>query len=499
MTTPRSIHRPELHVTPEVGVLDAPAGALLDRDTWHLFVQFRPRVDKPARWGHIMGAENPFEWEFCDDVLAPEGDEVMVRAGSVVADGQALNIYYTSVRKSGPNQDTAIGLARIEDVNSIGHEVADDPSFVDPNVERVGIIIDDMGDYENFRSPCVVPDWISQDDRDEGHEGWLMLAVTGSSDHPVPVMLRSDDGRTWEFLGPWKIEGTSGLEDIERVVSPRIVRLRDEVDNRIYDVVLVTCEQDGVDISGYLVGRFEGNSFQVTTPFTSIDQGHDFVRPRNTNVTPGTVPTGQRYERAMIFGLLNGIGRFDDPTLHLSLRAEGWANCLSFPRLITLQGGKIYQTPPPGLTDAIADTKHAAAWIGLCDVPEGSALKVEILDGADRVCATVTHRGDTLTLDRSMNPHHRDEGPLDEPAVATLEEGDTDSLSIFVDGSTVEVFADGGMVAMASRVYFDGGTPRFEVEESGEARILRAFQHFPHDFSSAGLPEDFGEYEGPVR
>ena len=38
--TPDHYHRPELHITAEEGVLFAPAGVLLDGNTWHVFHQY---------------------------------------------------------------------------------------------------------------------------------------------------------------------------------------------------------------------------------------------------------------------------------------------------------------------------------------------------------------------------------------------------------------------------------------------------------------------------
>ena len=48
------IHRPELHITPERGVLDAPAGVLLDGNDWHVFYQYRPEVPGPALGSNAM-------------------------------------------------------------------------------------------------------------------------------------------------------------------------------------------------------------------------------------------------------------------------------------------------------------------------------------------------------------------------------------------------------------------------------------------------------------
>ncbi|GAB3696912.1 GH32 C-terminal domain-containing protein [Corynebacterium nasicanis] len=465
-----SSYRPELHVAPESGVLDAPAGVLLDGDTWHLFHQYRPAPSDPARWAHAVSRSGPFDWEICDDPLVPAGGETALRAGAVVAAGRGLDMYFTSVTAAG----TSIQVAHLDELGE-DCPVSDDEFAVDERVRRTGDVVSDRDGHVRFRSPCVVPDWESADDRHAGHEGWLMLCVTGSGEAPVPVVLTSPDGRSWDFIGELSYAGDPGFDASAIVVGPRIIRLRDEVDGNIYDVLLITLEDAGVDISGYLVGTLRDAEFTVRTPFTRLDHGHDFTRPRNTNVTPGTVKPAKRYLQSVIFGLLNGIGRQDDPVEHLSLTTEGWANCLSLPRVVTLQGARVFQTPPAGLPDAISQSAAARSWTGLCEIPAGSSLTATLLDAAGHPAATVTHTGTQLIIDRSMNPHHRG----DPVAAADLAEGESDSLSLFVDGSTVEVFADGGAVTMASRVYIDGGCSEIRVEVSGAAEVGQYWSRGP--------------------
>lgn len=481
-------------------MLDAPAGALLDGDTWHIFHQYRPTSDAPSRIAHQVSEDNPFEWEVCEDVIAPSGEETLVRAGSALVIDDRVHLYFTSVTDSG----TSVHLARIDDLDATTQDVSDDPSSVDRHVHRVGQVVGDRDGFANFRSPCVVPDWVTDEDRGEGHSGWLMLAVTGEQDKPQLVLLASPDGEEWKVAGPLRFSGKSGLDEEKPLVSPRLIRLRDEVDGEIYDILMVTVENEGIDISGFLVGSLHEGTFKVRTPFSRIDFGHDFSRPRITNPTPGTLEEGQRYREGGLFGLMNGIGRFDNANTHLSLADEGWANALTLPRLITLQDGLIYQTPPAGLPDQIADTAGAASWTGLCEIPTGSSLTVELIDATGNVAAVITHQGDILSLDRSMNSRHTG----DHVAQAPLTDLDTDSLSIFVDGSTVEVFADSGAIAMASRVYIHGGCHEFRARTEGEAEILRSYERFPRNFDSSSLPDyddrenDFGEddfNEGVVR
>lgn len=220
-------HRPELHFVPEDGVLDAPAGILRDGDTWHLFYQYRPTADSPARWGHTYSEESPFDWLDCDDALAPVGGELSLRAGSVAQGPDDIHLYFTSVTAAG----IAVHLARYANVDEIC-EVSDDPQALDPNVVRFGEVVGNTRNFDHFRSPSVVPDWASED-RDDGHDGWLMLALTGHSDAPVPVILESADGVSWRLRGSLKFDGDPGFLEgevpatspIPPVVSPRLVRL----------------------------------------------------------------------------------------------------------------------------------------------------------------------------------------------------------------------------------------------------------------------------------
>lgn len=468
-------HRPELHITAEQGVLNAPAGVLRSGDHWHVFHQYQPKLGAPARWAHQYADQLPFDWDICDDPIVPEGDEVKVRAGAVIGTRSgATELYFTSIVAEG----TSIHVAVIEDIEDTVETVSDDALAVDKHVRRLGQVVGNQGDYVDFRSPCVVPRWDLDEVSGEPLKGWLMLAVSGHQDRPRLMVLDSYDRREWHLRGPLVFEGTTGLEAVERLVSPRIIRLEDEVDNVLYDVLLVTIEHEGLDISGYLVGHLKCATFTVVTPFTRLDFGHDFTRPRNTNVSLADETGLSDYTSAHIFGLMNGIGRYDDPNEHLSLAEEGWANCLSLPRVTTLQNGLIYQTPTPGLPAAIRSSERACLYTALIDTSALNAeLRVELIDANGAVAGVVAHQGDLLTFDRSMNPEHQGDHIAEGPLIAA----DTDALTIIVDGSTVEIFADGGAMTMASRLYTNSRIVEFRAVTRGEATIIQENSTFPLD------------------
>lgn len=462
-----SVFRPELHITAETGILEAAAGVLRDgtpatdgsspADVWHMFYQYKPAPGEPSRWGHSMSEGNPFDWVECNDAVAPLGGETAVRAGSVVAARGGVDLYFTSVTEAG----TSIQITHAENLDELCDDVNEDYA-VSAAFRRRGDVVSDAGDFTRFRSPCVVPGWRSNDDRDQGEEGWLMLAVAGASEDPSIVVLSSADGTAWTTVGALSFDGDPGFDPAsECIVAPRIFRLRDEVDGLIYDVLLITLERPGGDETYYVTGTLTGSSFSVVTPAQPVDRGHDFSRPRTTSHAAGSPERSARYDRAYIFGSMRSSGRNADLTTERNWETGGWAGTLTLPRRVTLQHGRLYQTPAPGLPDAVEESRRAKMWTGMCEIPVGSSVYAEILDASGEPAAVITHSGDTLTVDR-----------LDgSPAVSELHDEDEDNITIIVDSSTLEVFAGGGAVTMSSRFWPEGGCSGIRVRSTGDAEI----------------------------
>ncbi|MCP1387385.1 GH32 C-terminal domain-containing protein [Corynebacterium sp. TA-R-1] len=458
-----AVLRPELHVTADDGILEGPAGVIrLGKEgerVWHMFYQYKPAPGGASRWGHHASEDDPFSWYECNDAIVPVDGETQVRAGAVVggeaADG-GVDMYFTSVSEAG-NQ---IKLARVADVDELCDDLDDDLD-VSAAAERLDITIEGAGEWTNFRSPCVIPGWFALGDRNEGHQGWLMLAVAGGTDAPKPVVLSSADGRSWTFEGPLEFDGDPGIELDETLVAPRLVRLRDQVDGKIYDVLFLTIERDNKDYSSYIIGRLEGNTFTVVTPSQLFDHGHDFTRPRNTNYARDVADELVRYERAYIYGFMTDSGRNGDPTSEPNWEREGWANALTLPRRVTLQHGHLYQVPAPGLPNAIDEAERALLWTALCEIPDGSEIVAEVVEADGSVAVRITHDGERIELDRFDGS----------PKSAALHDDDEDNITVIVDGSTIEVYAGGGSVVMSSRFWPENPVAGIRVRTSGDAAI----------------------------
>lgn len=458
--------RPELHVTAETGVLEAPAGAVRQGTSLHVFHQFRPTPSSGARWAHQVAADLPYGWDVCDDVLAPTDGEIDCLAGSSVpvGDGTVELFFVTTAPVGDADRDAQLGSAlahdrrgsrsftvqraRIRDLDDISDEISDDPSVVRREVERLGPV--SVDDSRHRVTALVTPSVIRRDDI------WLMVALDLTDDRSASiVVLTSPDRQNWTVEGALEIDGDAGLPD-GRPFAPRIVTMEDDTDGRRRDVLFITYpdgedrgEEDRGEVAGYIVGRLDGSRFTVETGFQVFDHGHDFTRPR---VVQGPRP--------LILGL---VGTFPGT-------GKGtWANCLSLPRFLTLTGGHIYQDIV-GVPSAVRSyTDRAAVFTAQLDATRG-AVTVSLLDEADRVMATVRHSGDRVEFSRTM-----DDGSED-VRTAVLTDGDSDTLTVLIDGPVCEVFADGGLVSFTSAVSGSSAFSGFRVDTTAGARVLSAME-----------------------
>lgn len=446
-------YRPELHVTAELGVLEAPAGALALDGLVHVFHQFRPKPTQGARWAHQVASRIPFDWDICDDVIAPEDGEVDVLAGSTVVpepgeDAAEFFFVTTAPADAATAADVAgnrvphshrgrrtftLQRARVESLSSLCENVSDDATQVDEHVRRLGPI--DVDDSAYPVEALVTPSVIHHED------GWRMVALSlrGDTDAEA-VILGSSDRQHWTVLGPLELPEEAGVRP-GRPYAPRIVKLDDAATGVRHDVLLITypgVEGESEEVAGYLVGHLRGTGFEVTTPYTVIDHGHDFTRPR---LVQGPEP--------MIIGLVGAH----------PATGSVWANCLSSPRYLSLVNGHIFQDIA-GVPKAVTSfSDRAAVWTGQLEAGPG-VVTVSLVDAEGSVYAEVRHDGDHVTVSRGGDKR-----------TVTLIDSDSDTLTVFVDGPVLEVFADGGAATLTSALQTGSPFDHFDVTVTGDATV----------------------------
>lgn len=477
--------RPELHVTPETGVLEAPAGAVISHGTMHIFHQFRPHTDQGARWAHQIASNIAYDWDVCDDVLAPEGDEVDILAGSSVPlEDNKVELFFVSTHAPEGLEDETdktaflgshidhrlrgdrrftIERAAINDISDLV-DASDDPETPDARVQRLGPITVDDSAYPV--EALVTPSVIHDPSADASENTWLMLALNlEDNEHARIIVLRSADRQHWRTIGPLEFSTQEALPT-GRPFAPRVITMIDRGNGELRTVLLLTYQDHGDrEIAGYIVGDLIDNTFHVATPFTPIDYGHSFTRPRV-----------MQYDPPVMFGLVGATPKTD----------EQWANCLSSPRYLTLLDGILYQDliGAPRAVKGISD--RGLLWTGQLDASQGD-ITAEITNERNEVIARVVYSNDHIVLSTIEDGESR---------YAPLAEADSDTLTIFIDGPVCEIFADGGAVTLTSTIAADSPVQGIHIE-AADGTVIASLVSLGQDLQRlrAGIDSDEAQEE----
>lgn len=421
--------RPRYHLTPRRHWLNDPNGLVHHDGRWHLFFQHNPEGNDWGNmsWGHASSPDLVHWTEHPVALRHREGEAVF--SGSAVVDGDDLAAIHTSVYADGRQ---AQSLARSTDGGLTWTSYAGNPVL-------------DRGSTD-FRDPKVFR-----------HGGrWLMVAVEAVARQVL--LHESDDLVHWRHLSTVEDPRDEGVWE-----CPDLVELPVEGQPGRTSWVLVVSVLSGSAAGGsgtrYLVGDFDGTTFTAHDRTVRwLDHGRDHY----AGVTWEGVPDGRQ---VMVGWLSNWDYAAAVPT-------SPWRGGMTLPRDLTLRehDGKLVlvQRPAPEL-DALADGP-ARPVDGSDDLDGGAAYRLRVVftpDGETGLDLCVgpgeetrlRWRDGTLTLDR------RDSGDTDfhpafpsvDRAPVPLRDGRLD-LDVWVDRTSVEVFAQDGRTCLTQLVFPSEGS-----------------------------------------
>lgn len=391
--------RPRWHVTAPAGRLNDPNGLFLSGDTLHVFYQHDPvfpREPKRTGWGHctidLAGDMVP---RHLPDALYP-GEPYDLHgcySGSAVSDDDGrLRFYYTGNLKVEGQRFVSQNQVFVDDpdgpLGGIYHRDPDNPRIDGPA----------PGFTAHYRDPQIT----------RTADGWQMVLGAQTEDERGTVVLyTSPDLDEWTFQGPLEFSG--GMPGGYMWECPNLLRFGDTD-------VLVFCPQADTDECGYVVGHLRGTSFEVTTPYTLLDFGHEFYAPQLV----------ARGSGALMLGWMGLPG-------HDETFADGWVHSLTSPREVSLIDGRLHQRllVPEEMVQTRALLGDSDADFELVDTAGGVGLRVGWRASSSQ-----------LLLDRGGDIR-----------VAPCDPGE---LHLIADGTAVELTC--GTVAAASVVLPSPGT-----------------------------------------
>lgn len=436
------------HVQPQAAALSDPVGMVHHDGVFHLCHLVR-LAGFPIFWVHLTSTDL-VHWSPPAIALAP-GDAYdshgCYSGSAVVRDGRVNLMYTGNVRTPDggriPTQCLATQL--------------DDGTFAKHPANPV---IGSIPQYsEHQRDPHV---WAV------GGSFLMVLGVQTLDQHGALALFSSADLQQWRLLG--QIAGGAQEPFGYMWECPGLVQLidREEPGSGVRDVLIVSpqFEHGGrfEDRTCYAVGRlsldpprFEHDGFH------RLESGPDFYAPRTMLAQDG---------RTIVIGWMGMPVHPGEPSLaeqHPSV-ARGWVHCLSVPRTIELSGGRLAQWP-------VAELDHlhgrAARHTAVLLVPgspttlpgvagerldlfvtvdsAGGGLVIGLREGPGQVTRlTLDPRSGRATLDREAAG-----AGAGGSVTGGIDRGTSVSARILVDSSSVEVFVNGGLLAMSARIYPD--------------------------------------------
>jgi len=475
-------YRPQFHYTPPRNWMNDPNGLVYHEGTYHLFHQYNP---EGSTWGHMnwYHATSPdlVHWSHQGVAIPEEGNE-MAFSGSAVVD---------SANTSGfGNRPDASPLVAIY----TSHYTLEDDSI---NQAQSLAYSTDGGDtwtkYEgnpvldhpdpDFRDPNVF--WYAPEQK------WVM-AVVLSTQHTVQF-YESTNLKEWTHLSDFGPAGaTGGIWECPALLQVPVAGR--DTKQWVLQADLNPGSVAGGSGAQYFLGNFDGTTFTPNEGFLErgphwVDYGPDFYATIPWTNVPG------RDGRTLWLAWMNNW------TYAEALPTDPWRSAQSIPRSVQVRPvdgtPRLVQKPIEELQhlreDAVAlenRTIEAGTTSLDADGIAGKALELVATfepETAETVGLHVRTGDDQHTTvgydaaaeavfvdrtDAGADGFHEDFAARDEAPLA-LQEGRV-KLHVFVDWSSVEVFANDGARVLTHRIFPDADSDGVELfSRGGTAQLVR--------------------------
>lgn len=431
--------RQTFHIQPNTGLLNDPNGFAYFNGEYHLFYQWFPLgpVHGLKYWYHVKSKDLVY-WENVGIGVKPDKyyDSHGAYSGSAIEHKNKLYLMYTGNTRDEhwvryPYQCIAIM----------------DKSGVISKLDTPVISNVPYGYTDHFRDPKV---W---------KEGDLFYAIIGaqrSNETGCVVLYSSPDLFNWSFDGEirtnidsfgymWECPDYFELQKQGVLIfSPQGIEPEGDKYQNIYQ-------------SGYVLGK-KLDLQQKTMEhgeFIEFDRGFDFYAPQTTTDLSG---------RRLLVGWM-GLPEMEYPT-----DQNGWAHCLTLPRELSIQNGKLIQQPVKELEllrkqearagDIInSESKMINRFTGtsyemICEFTNIDATEFGIefrTSKEEKTVLTYDVIKKKVILDRTFS------GKAIESSFGTIRKCNVESerikIHMFVDVSSVEIFINDGEEVFTSRIF----------------------------------------------
>ncbi|KKI89113.1 sucrose-6-phosphate hydrolase [Bacillus sp. SA1-12] len=429
--------RQSYHIQPPTGLLNDPNGFSYFNGEYHLFYQWFPLgpVHGLKYWYHTK-SKDLVHWENAGIAIKPdhEYDSHGAYSGSAIVHHDQLYLMYTGNTRNEqwerhPYQVMAVMNKNGEMIKPKEPVIADVPT----------------GYTDHFRDPKL---WKS------GDAFYAVIGAQRENKTGCAVLYKSMNLTDWTFLGEmktnlpqfgymWECPDYFELDGHGVFVfSPQGLEPEGDYYQNIYQ-------------SGYLIGqKLDPDTLSFSHGhFNELDRGFDFYAPQTTLANDG---------RRLLVGWM-GLPELEYPT-----DKHDWAHCLTLPRELKVENGKLIQQP---VQELAALRKNKSVWKGpisnetlhvfngvsfelICEFAENSSEELGIEFRAkddEKTIVKYDKRQRKIVLDRSMSGQPAGES-FGTKRQCSVRDGNI-KFHLFVDTSSVEIFVNDGEEVFTSRIF----------------------------------------------
>jgi len=465
----KSLYYPFYHFAPPINLVQVPSGFVYFSGQYHLFYH-QNFLDNNIKQTYIAHSVSPdlLHWQAKPFALAKseDYDKDELLSGSAIVDDDLLYLIYTGrsdkyvegYKEHKETQNLAMSKDGINFAKSANNPVIKVPPHY------AGMFFSS----EKFRAPYV---W---------KHGEKYYALIGSQFEETKdgavVLYKSDDLRNWIFVNVTAI-GSKG-EMGEMWDFPQLIKIGD------YDLLSISLEglkpNEKMFLnkhnSGYFLGALDYNSgkFKQKGAFKLFDYGFDFYAPQIVKSHDG---------KNVMFALM------DMPDSASLLPENNLSGMYTIPREVDIVDGNLLFKPLTSLKELRYDSVHYKnqRFSGIKKFPQvlGSVYEMNMqvdlanaeyfaikLRASDTQETKISYDKEShklvLNRDKSSIPSY---GVVGEREICLPLDNNHLKLQIFVDMSSVEVFANNGQVVMSSRIFPDENSMDIIFESVGDAKL----------------------------
>lgn len=416
------------HLMPPVGWLNDPNGLCQYNGLYHIFYQYTPGNPTGADhrgWGHYT-TKDFIHYQEENDPFVPdtEADGKGSYSGSAFIDDDGkLHFFYTGNNKLAGDYDY-INSGRI---HWVVHSESPDGFTFGPKE-----VLLKNKDYPDDLSCHVRDPKIMKRDS----QYYMVLGARTKDSHGQAEVFVSKDLHDWKHISTIRPEKDFGY----MWECPDLF----ELDGK---TILMTCPQgvaqDGILYENiYQNGWFEVNGSldhdQTVSNFKEFDNGFDFYAPQSFQDEKG---------RRILIGWM-GIPDADytNPTVEAN-----WQHALTLPRELHFKKDRIYQFPIEEILHLHGEKLDIDLAADSCLTLPGKAVHLELHPQTDawtitlRKDCTLSFANGLFTMDLKSSGSGRNSRHI---AIAKIE-----SLDVFSDTSSLEIFINHGQHALTTRIY----------------------------------------------